>query len=45
MFNKLIKKIEHCKAKLKINQSFNHISMSTKLLLKIVTTSKTFRRA
>ena len=44
MFNKLIKKIKHCKAESKINQLFNDISMLTKLLSKIVTTSKTFRR-
>ena len=44
MFNKLINKIEHCKAKSKINQLFNYISMSTKFLLKIVMTSKTLRR-
>ena len=44
MFNELINKIEHCKARSKINQPFNYISMSTKLLLKIVTTLKTFRK-
>ena len=43
MFNDLINKIEHCKARSKINQSFDYISMFTKLLLKIVTISKVFR--
>ena len=42
MFNELINKIKHCKAKLKINQSSDHSSMSTKFLLKMVTTSKRF---
>ena len=44
MFNELINKIKHCKVKSKINQLFNQISMSAKLLLKIVTISKTLRK-
>ena len=27
MFNKMINKIKHCKARLEINQSFDHISI------------------
>ena len=44
MFNQLINKIEHCKAKLEINQLFDHISIFTKILLNIVTTSIVFRK-
>ena len=44
MFNDLINKRKHCKAKVKINQSFDYISMFTKLLLKFVTISKIHRR-
>ena len=44
MFNELINKIEHCKAKSEINQLFNHISVFTKILLNIVTTSIVFRK-
>ena len=44
VFNELIDKIEHCKVKLKINQSFDRISMLTKFLIEIVTTSKIFRK-
>ena len=44
MLNKLINKIKHCKTKSEINQSFDHISIFTKLLLRIVTTSIVFRK-
>ena len=44
MSNELINKIEHCKTRLKINQLFDHISIFTKLLFKIVTTSIIFRK-
>ena len=44
MFNKLINKIEHCKARSEINQLFDHISIFTKILLNIVTTSIILRR-
>ena len=44
MLNELIDKREHCKAKSKINRLFDYILMSTKLLLKIVTTSKKIRK-
>ena len=44
MFNEFINKREHCKVRLKINQLFDQISIETKLLLKIVTTLKTFRK-
>ena len=44
MFNELINKIEHCKARSEINQSFDHISIFTKILLNIVTTSIVFRK-
>ena len=40
----MINKIEHFKAKSKINQSFDHISIFTKILLNIVTTSIVFRK-
>ena len=36
MWNELTNKIEHCKTRSKINQSFDHISIFTKLLLRIV---------
>ena len=44
MFNELINKIEHYKARLKINQSFDHISIFIKIFLNIVTTSTVFRK-
>ena len=44
MSNVLINKIEHCKTRSEINQSFDHISIFTKLLLKIVTTSIVLRK-
>ena len=44
MSDELINKIKHCKTKSKINQSFDHISIFTKLLLKIITISIIFRR-
>ena len=44
MSNKLINKIKHCKTKSKINQSFDHISIFTKLFLGILTTSIIFRK-
>ena len=44
VFNKLINKIEHCKARSKINQSFDYISIFTKILLNIVTTSIVLRK-
>ena len=44
MSNVLINKIKHCKTRSEINQSFDHISIFTKLLLKIVTTSIVLRK-
>ena len=44
MSNELINRIKHCKIKSEINQSFDHISIFTKFLLKIVTTSIIFRK-
>ena len=44
MLNVLINKVEHCKTKSEINQSFDHISIFTKLLLRIVTTSIVLRK-
>ena len=44
MSNVLINKVEHCKTKSEINQLFDHISIFTKLLLRIVTTSIIFRK-
>ena len=45
MFSELTNKIEHCKTRSEINQSFDHISIFTKLLLDIVSASITFQRA
>ena len=44
MFSEMTNKIEHCKARSEINQFFDHISISTKILLNIVTTSIVLRK-
>ena len=44
MSTELINKIEHCKTRSKNNQSFDHISIFTKSLLEIVTTSIVLRK-